>query len=136
MIAHMKALQALAGMAVRDVYLMDATGAPRLPYVVLGLGYQQRTDWPVCGESESLHHEVRVTVAAGSGEALIRARQAVQSVLSPMGGRAVLDVAGRAASVTWVRFEMADVDRDVSNPATNGHAHYSVDTYRIDSDPA
>ena len=136
MIEHMEALQSLAGMAVRDVYLMDATGATRMPYAVLGLGYQHRTDWPVCGESESLNHEVRVTVAAGSGEALVRARQAVQSALSPRGGAATLEVPGRSATVRWVRFEMADVDRDVSSPATNGHAHYAVDTYRIDSDPS
>ena len=136
MIRHVEAVQALARLAVRDVYLMDATGARRFPYVVLGLGYQSTGELPACGDTDALRHEIRVTVAALTGDALIRARQAVQSILSPRLGPARLDVPGRIASVRWVRSEISGVDRDVKDPATDLFAHYSVDTYRIDSDPA
>lgn len=135
MISHLKAIQAhLASLS----YLTHLIAAPEISgqYLVLG-GRTWATpgDVPLCGRSQSLETDWRVTAVAGTPEGVGIMLDRVRGLLSPAVDWTQVPMSGRSV---WVRFERSEflaVDRDSTIVGTNRHPAYGVDTYQLMSEP-
>ena len=86
----------------------------------------------LCGPGELLVTDVRLMARAELGGAVAVMLGSVRrQAMVPFR----LDVAGRAASVQWVRSEFVAPDLDIVLPETDSHPFYGVDTFRLVSEP-
>lgn len=137
MIAHLSAIKAALEARGWTCYLMDATGSPAWPYVVISPGYVPTDpDRPLSDVAASIAGDCRVTVVGVSAASTLGLAGAVRDALSPGGAWAPLAVSGRSAHLRWLRTEAAWVDRDITAPGSGSHPQFVVDTYALVSNPA
>lgn len=134
---HFEALTDRLTAAGHLVFLVEAPGDPKLPYLLIEPVSWAGWEQAVCGRQDHLDVQVRVkAVAALPGVAMDRLTRA-QGVLSPDGLPERLPVEGRDAWTSWVRHEADYFDQQVIVPGSNNtHLALSVDTYRLASAPA
>lgn len=116
----------------RPCYYLDATGAPKFPYVLFTLGYSTPTaDGTIDGDQPDLDLTFRLTSAAWSPDGVDSVAESVKTALGgPLPKR--VTVAGfTTADVRWLRTESSGVDRDVTPTGSGVHPAYRVDSYRV-----
>lgn len=132
-------LQAAAGMLSSlgvNRYLVAVTPETLPPYVVLApLTPSALPDDRLDALQVAVDEDVRVTAVAGTPEGALDLLLRARTVLSPSGGPSFPTVTGRTVQLTWLRFEVADVDTSVTIPTTNRNPAYAVDTYALLSQP-
>lgn len=82
----------------------------------------------------SVTFEMRVKSVAATGDGALLLAAAAKAELSPDGAPTPVVLAGRHVEISWVRFEAAYVDRDIT--ITTGHPALAVETYLVSSQPA
>ena len=134
MIEHLEAVQArLAG--IQPAEIVWATRD--LPYFVLSSSaLDPSREVPVCSTTETVDAEVRVKAVTGTPAGVFTMLRLAREELSPGLESSPLTVAGRVASIRFVRSEFVDVDESTTITGTNRHPAQGVDTYRIVSHPA
>ena len=137
MMAHLTAVQArvtaASGQRV-DIAWSSMPGV--VPYVVLTAPpWQDSDERGVCGAPAALDFEVRVKSVAGTVAAVVETLARVRADLSPDSRLSPLVVAGRSATVQYVRSEFVDVDQSVTITSTDRRPVFGVDTYRVVSQP-
>ena len=135
MITHLEAIQATLSTSGWQVFLIDATGVTKWPYILLAPGYASPGEVPLASAQVALEGDIRVTIAGTTPESVLGLRAAVLDVLSPQGLPTVFTIPDRHATLQWLRHEMTEVDRDVTVPATDTHPIYTVDTFHLISQP-
>src|SRR5699024_10981045 len=90
---------------------------------------------PVCAADESIDTNVRLMARAELGGAVAIMLERARELLSPQRLPGPLVVAGRFATVQWVRTEFIQADVDVTIPGTGRNPFYGIDTYRVVSRP-
>lgn len=134
MIDHLKALQTLTN-PLRDTYLFEAPGDDTTPVQYLiwqAPGWGAPDDLPLSGDSTTLDTDIRLLARSLTGEAVGRILQQAHDLISPGLLPALFTVAGRRATIRWVRSEFIAVDQDVTIGAGT-HPAYGIDTYHIHS---
>lgn len=143
--SHLRALAAHLEQLGYPVHLYRASGSiaedgvevvPPVPYLVLGGAWDPGAELPVCGSTDTLDTEVRLTAAAttaeGAGVVLDRAR----TLLSPRANWTAFPMGDRVAQVKRARNEIPPgVDMDLRLPGSNRHPGFGVDSYRLHSIP-
>ena len=134
MIEHLEAVQArLSGIQPAEVVWSTRD----LPYFVLSSpALDLSREVPVCSVTETLDVEVRVKAVTGTPAGVFTMLRLAREELSPGLESSPLAVAGRVATVRFVRSEFVDVDESTTITGTNRHPAQGVDTYRIVSHPA
>lgn len=135
MITHLTAVKDhLASLS----YLTHLVWAPTVTsqYLVLnGAGWNQPEDLPLCGLSEVLDTDLRVTAVAGTPEGADIMLRRVRAILSPLMAITRVPLAGRDLRVRFERSEFLTVDQDQVITGTNRHPALGVDTYHLTSQP-
>lgn len=116
-------------------FLVWAVGESRY-FVLTSPAWDPSREVPVCGATQSLDTEVRVKAVTGTPEGVLTMLDLVRDELSPGLRSTPLVVAGRSATVKFVRSEFVDVDDSTVITGTDRHPAVGVDTYRIVSEPA
>lgn len=133
--AHLDAIDARLT-ATAPTHLIWATGAH--PYYVLtSPAYSPTDERSVADETDgAIDALVRVKAVTGTADGVLRMLDLARDELSPNLEATPLTVAGRSATIRFVRSEFVDVDQDVTITGTDRHPFVGVDTYRIVSQPA
>lgn len=137
---HLRALAAHLAPLGYPVHLYRADGAdagtvPPVPYLVLR-GAWDVGEVPVCGATDDLDTEVRITGTATTAEGAGVVLDRVRDFLSPSAGWSTVPMAGRTVRVKRVRSEIPpDADLDLRLPNSNRHPGFGVDSYRLHSTP-
>lgn len=118
-------------------FLVWATGTvPSFYFVLTSPAYDPTSEVGVCGTTDTVDAEVRVKAVTGTAEGVLTMLDNARAELSPGGASTALTVAGRAATVRFVRSEFVGVDDSTTTTATDRPKFVGVDTYRIVSQPA
>lgn len=134
-VEHYRAVRALIPERV-NVYMFEAVGAPKYPYVVLwgGLGDERSGDVngdSLDDEARSWAGRVRATYVGLTWDSMMIVARNVRAALS--GARPVVE--GRVCSrLRQAALEDGQVDRDVT--VNSAHPVYAVDEFSFVSDPA
>src|SRR5690625_6692958 len=138
MMAHLSAMKALIESERGFTVYVMSTPEPnsiRYPYVLISPGYGRLGERPLGDRLESIDHDLQVRSVGTSPASMLGLLGAVREILSPGRGPRRLSVAGRKASLRFLRHEMADQDRDVRVTATGQHPIFGVDAFRLISTP-
>jgi hypothetical protein len=131
--AHLDAVKARLS-PTAATHLIWATGAH--PYYVLtSTGADLSDEDNVATQRDTLDALVRVKAVTGTADGVLKMLDLARAELSPGMDSSPLVVAGRSATIRFVRSEFVDVDEDVTLTATDRHPFVGVDTYRIVSQP-
>lgn len=135
MIAHLGAVRdSLAGL-LYSTHLVDAPTVTAQYVVLSGPGWGKPDEMPVCGASQSMETDFRVTAVTGTAEGVGIMLQRHRDLLSPSLGEVRIPMQGRLVTVRFVRPEVIAVDRDNTVVNTNRHPCYGVETYHLTSEP-
>lgn len=128
---HLDAVKARLS-SIAATHLVWATGPH--PYFVLTSPAYQGGEQSVATTADSLDFPVRVKAVTGTADGVLRLLDLARDELSPQGDSTPLTVAGRVASVRFVRSEFVDVDVSVTLTDSDRHPFVGVDTYRVVSE--
>jgi hypothetical protein len=135
MLEHLKAIaDYLADLA----YTTHLVAAPVVSsqYIVLGgRSWATPEDLPLCGVSQALETDWRLTAVAGLPDGVMIMLARLREQLSPGIRWTRIPMTGRLCWVKFERSEFVAVDRDLTVTNTNRHPAVGVDTYRIMSEP-
>ena len=135
MIEHLKALQASLAPLEYPTHLLWAAEVSG-QYLVLGSpAWSRPSDLPLCGASDDLDTDVRITAVTGTPEGVLTMLRRVRELWSPHLRPSRVPMAGRDARIRFERSEFVTVDQDLTIPNTNRHPGVGVDTYRLVSQP-
>lgn len=135
MIAHLEAIRALLGTATPvDLF---APGPDRTPpfYSVEAPSWGPDPAMAIDGVPHLIEVDVRLRAVAGTPEGVEVLLRNARRTLGD-GVPLPLAVAGRDATLTWVRAEFIGLDPDSTIPSTNRHPAVGVDTYTLTSQPS
>lgn len=135
MLAHLEAMEAVVASLGYATYRVRADG-PTLPaqYVIFGSASDGLGDEPsLCLAGADLDVDVRVTAVAPTTDGVLIMLPRLHAALAPGRIPAALSVSGRSAWLRWLRAEVVDVDTSITDPATNLHPAFGVDTYHLTS---
>lgn len=139
--AHIDGVKALLAPYGKDVYFADAAKYDAqgnvvpltFPYVLLWSGLGRLTSDEFDGEQDDLNDLLGVTTVAATSDAALVAGARVRSYL--LGKQPSVD--GRYVQPLHLHdSQTVEVDRDVTMPNTNRHPSFTVDLYRLISEPA
>ena len=129
--AHMQALKDhLEGQGWRALVITVSDTAP-LPYILLSPMMSRVFDPNVARVSGDVVFDFQTTIAADSVTAALGLSDDVRAFLSPEKRPTRIPLVGRVVEVKHVRFQLADVDRDVTAVATNNRRAFAKDVYRL-----
>ena len=135
MIAELDALKARITALGISAHIGQVPSSAPMPYASLSAPGHDSPEPSVGGRDASVSADVRVLVTHTSEANVYRALDKIRDDLTPDLGPAPLAVAGRYATVDFVRSEFVGTDRDVTYGDSNRHPGYGVDTYHVDSQP-
>lgn len=131
--AHLDAVKARLT-PTAPTHLVWATGVA--PYYVLtSPSWNPSDERNVATQDDTLDATVRVKAVTGTADGVLKMLELARAELSPGLDSSPLAVAGRSATIRFVRSEFVDVDQDVTLTDSNRHPFVGVDTYRIVSQP-
>jgi len=135
MLAHLQAIESLWSSLGYTIHRWTASTITEQYVVLSASGWGVDPERPVSGLSESFSAEVRVMAVAATcdGASIMLGRM---RALAPSRAPKKLTVAGRSATIQFVRSEFLDVDRSTVIAGTSLNPAYGVDTYLLTSDPA
>lgn len=90
---------------------------------------------PVAAADVAIDAPLRLMARAETGDAVAIMLDRVQKLLSPSRLPGPLPVAGRAATIRWIRAEFIAPDVDASVDSTSRNPFYGVDSYHLISQP-
>lgn len=135
MIEHLQALKASLvplSYPTHMLWASEVTGQ----YLVLGSpGWTRPGEMPLCGESDDLDTDIRVTAVTGTPDGVLTMLARVRGLWSPRLAQTRVPMAGRDVRLRFVRSEFVTVDQDVTLANTSRHPGVGVDTYRLVSQP-
>ena len=120
----------LDGQGWRALVITVPDMAP-LPYVLLSPMVSRDFDPNVARVSGDVVFDFQTTIAADSVTAALGLSDAVRAFLSPEKRPTRIPLVGRVVEVRHERFQLADVDRDVTAVATNNRRAFAKDVYRL-----
>ena len=135
MIAHLTALKARIDALGIKAHIGQVPDGTPMPYASLSSPGYDTDDVALGGRDASISADVRVLVTHTTETNVYAALDMIRDDLWPDETASRLSVAGRFATVDFVRSEFVATDRDVTYGATNRHPGYGVDTYHVDSQP-
>ena len=99
--------------------------------VIEAPGWASDPDSPIGETSGAFEVELRLRAVTGTPHGVAIMLAHAREVLP-----GVLTVAGRFCTIQWQRSEFIDLDLDTTDPRTNRHPAYGVDSYTLTSQPA
>ena len=131
--AHLDAVKARLDPSIAPTFLGWAKGSRY--FVLTSPAWDPSDEVGVCGTTDTLDAEVRVKAATGTYDGVFIMLGLARFELSPNLESTVLEVAGRAATIRFVRSEFVQEDDSTTGTATDAPRFVGVDTYRIVSQP-
>lgn len=135
MIEHLRSLRDVTSSLWPSFVYQAPLESPTQILVWQGASGAGPAELAVCADGASFEADVRLLARAELGEAVSIMLGRCRAVLAPGVRPAMFEVAGRYATVRWVRSEFVMPDRDVTVPGTNRNPFYGIDTYSISSQP-
>lgn len=130
---HLNAVKARLD-ATAPTFIVWAQGEARY-FVLTAPAHELSDEAAVSSTTDAFDFEVRVKAVTGTPEGVLAMLDLARAELSPGGRSSALTVAGRAATIRFVRSEFVDVDDSTTITGTNRHPAVGVDTYRVVSQP-
>lgn len=137
MIGEVDAIRALLTATGHVNFLGEVSGTPPANYYLIGIsGGSPGVEQAIDGMRADIDDQVQVTSVAGSIAGVLIMQDLARNALTPGRMPRQLTVAGRHAVLVFDGSERLGVDRDVTNPTTNKHPAFGVDSYRLVSTPS